>query len=200
MVREQEKSSFSNEPTKNKNEQFFSLSKNNNYEELISLFSNVLQRVENRIISNITQINQNNVNLPNTETVSFNSRNLGVSDIYNKIPIFDNQIIQPMEFLEQLEYFYNTSNISFESFKYGIRNNFKNEPALWQQAYLHTFNNFEDFKQAFKEHFWSETRQLEIRLSLQSALYCEGSFVNYFMRLGISIKSPSTSLFGQFIN
>lgn len=174
MVREQEKSSFSNEPTKNKNEQFFSLSKNNNYEELISLFSNVLQRVENRIISNITQINQNNVNLPNTETVSFNSRNLGVSDIYNKIPIFDNQIIEPMECLEQLEYFYNTSNISFESFKYGIRNNFKNEPALWQQAYLHTFNNFEDFKQAFKEHFWSETRQLEIRLSLQSALYCEG--------------------------
>lgn len=53
---------------------------------------------------------------------------------------------------------------------------------MWSRAFLHCFHDFNEFKNAFKEQFWSETKQLQISLRLQSARYNEGSFTCYFMK------------------
>lgn len=45
------------------------------------------------------------------------------------------------------------------------------------------FENFESFKRAFIDQFWSETQQLEVKLKLQSSKFIngKGTFVEHFM-------------------
>lgn len=130
------------------------------------------------IVTQVLNSIQNLRVMPNTSTQP------GI-DLNRHLPFFGNDdTVHPIDFLQQIEHFYESSQISFNDFKIAIGNQFKGKALLWSKAYLHTFHDFHSFKNSFREHFWSETKQLEIRLLLQAARFEEktGSFVDHFMK------------------
>lgn len=163
----------------NKNDQF-----KNNVENLIHKDNN-LEQLLNQVMSTMNQINLNvNRNNPQ-DSYNISRNNVNNFETSKKLPVFDDTgTLHPMEFLEVLEYSMISENIPFEIFKFIIRNQFKGTASLWSQAFLHNFTDFESFKLAFMDQFWSETKQLQIKLDLQSQYYKEGqgSLVNYFMK------------------
>ncbi|XP_044764496.1 uncharacterized protein LOC123321055 [Coccinella septempunctata] len=156
----------------------------NNVQNIVKQGDN-LEHLLKQVISTMNQINLN-VNRDNQQDVyNIPRNNVNNFEASKKLPVFDDTgTLHPMEFLEVLEYAMISENIPFETFKFIIRNQFRGAASLWSQAFLHTFADFESFKVAFKDQFWSETKQVQVKIDLQSRCYREGqsSLVNYFMK------------------
>lgn len=105
--------------------------------------------------------------------------------ISSRLPVFnDDGTLHPIDFVNQVEQEFRVLGMSFENFQYTLSEKFGNKARVWSQALLFSFRSFQDFKTAFVQHFWSETKQLDIKLELQATKYTEreGSLVNHFMK------------------
>ncbi|CAH1102304.1 unnamed protein product [Psylliodes chrysocephalus] len=99
------------------------------------------------------------------------------------LPTFDNrEKIHPVEFLENIELYFNVNSISFRQLKFYLNTLMENSAKTWFQAYSHMFGSYNDFKNSFLQQYWGPTLQLNIKLKLESGRYQEehGSFVDYF--------------------
>lgn len=167
-------------------------------DQLIALFNNFLHSVGGQNVINSKNRDDNVNHLVNKREINQLPQNSNILDAGKQIPMFDNQNIHPVEFLEHIEHIYHQGNMSFDNFRFLITNNFKGEASLWRQAFLHTFENFQDFKAAFLNHFWSESTQLQVKLRLQAARYNEGSLTNHFMKcvnMAKHLSQPFPELF-----
>lgn len=115
------------------------------------------------------------------------NKNVSILEATHKLPVFDNSgNLHPVDFIEQLEDFYDLQNVSFDRFKkYVLINHFQGTALLWFQACMLTFDNFKNFKDGFINHFWSENIQDEVKSKLKESTFLEhqGSVVEHFMRL-----------------
>ncbi|CAH1163446.1 unnamed protein product [Phaedon cochleariae] len=156
--------------------------------------SNNVNLDRQELISIVTQVMSTLQNLPNTSNT--NQDNSQLNNIRNsqvemgKLPIFDTKTnLHPIDFLEQLEYYYNMNRVPFEYFKYVIANHLKGEASLWGQACLNNFYDFGSFKNAFKQQFWNEDIQDEVLDKLRKTKYeGKGSLVQHFLLLMSSTK------------
>lgn len=119
-------------------------------------------------------------------------QNLGLSKCnhnYNEkltinVPIFkDEGTIHPVDFVNRVEHEFKLSGTSFERFKYNLGEKFEGTSLVWSQAFLITFENFQQFKDSFLRQFWSDTKQMDLRLKLQSGKYTDknGTLVKHFL-------------------
>ncbi|KAB0790255.1 hypothetical protein PPYR_15404, partial [Photinus pyralis] len=155
-----------NSGTKVKHDNFINTSCGNTQTDMVDLVT--------QIVSALAKMNVIQGNDKSRQVIEQNVKSTGSLDLVKKLPSFDgSENSHPMEFITQIEYFYRFEKISFECLRFLLANQFKGSAMLWSRAYLNSFTDFETFKQGFKEQYWSETKQLEIRLKLQSARYPE---------------------------
>lgn len=105
-------------------------------------------------------------------------------EVNKHLPVFDNKNgVHPMEFIECIESSIDTQNKPFSTYKGIIANKLEGSALLWKQAFMQFCSSYQEFKKSFIEQFWSESKQLEVRLKLQSALYNENEgFANHFLK------------------
>ncbi|XP_031358619.1 uncharacterized protein LOC116182240 [Photinus pyralis] len=106
-------------------------------------------------------------------------------DINKRLPIFDNKgMVHPLEFLEQVDCYYNLNKVPYSYFRMVVANQFRGEALSWSQTHMHTFSNFDEFKAGFRDFFWSDVIQSECLYNLEKNKYYAsmGSFSQHFMR------------------
>lgn len=145
-----------------------------------------------KLVSEIVQMSLRHQQIviepPKVETVNLtaNSRNnnamVNCNNLENLkfIPIFDdNGSIHPVDFIRQVEQLIDSTNFPLAACF--LADKFKGRAKTWADVFLSTFNEFDSFKTAFLEQFWGHSQQLKVKLLLESNVYNEGSFVDYFL-------------------
>lgn len=98
-----------------------------------------------------------------------------------KLPVFDNTVMHPIDFLEQLEQFFDINKIPFKDFKSITCDLFLNSAKLWVDACFLEVNDYQSFKTKFLEHFWSDQQQDEVLVAFRTVRYEGGSLTEHFL-------------------
>lgn len=180
-------------------------------EDLERLINNMVQQnvrdtfnmfmFNNRCVSNNQQdqrsdfISDQNVFLNSSTNVN-NFPNL--VNMISHIPFFNDEgSIHPIDFIEQIQMLINNYNIPFANIRILLADKFKGKAKAWGEAFLTSFSTFDNFKNAFVDFFWDETKQQYFKSKIESGIYERGSYVEHFTKyvaMARHIYPPFTDL------
>lgn len=146
-----------------------------------------------RLVAEVIQ-QMNSVQIQNQPPINRMERNENLLDV-KKLPVFDNEsLLHPVDFLNALESF-QVQNLPYQNFAFLTSTLFEKNAKIWADAYVSTFNNYQSFRRAFLNQFWGPTKQVQIKLKIESARYTDNAvtFVdhfNYFVGLAKYLDPP----------
>lgn len=147
-------------------------------------FNNLDSFIRNIVNQSITDTFKNN----NQQTLPFQIDNISeynriLANIDNMLPEFHgNNTLHPIDFLEKIKFLLQRNNTSFLEIKFLLAKKLQGRAKAWSEAYLKSFLTFTEFEEAYLRYFWSETKQLEIKLKIWQGKYETGSLVDHFTK------------------
>lgn len=145
-------------------------------EELHSFIQNAVQQNVRNALNHIesqSQYNRNNF-VENVNPSMFGN--------FSNVPNFDDEgSIHPVDFIGQIQVFFQNNNLSFNNIKFNLAEKFQGRAKIWGNAFVTSFTDFNTFKNYFLDYFWDDTRQLNIKLKIESGIYERGSYVEHFL-------------------
>ncbi|XP_046416733.1 putative uncharacterized protein DDB_G0272516 [Neodiprion fabricii] len=136
-----------------------------------------LQQIQNPVQQPVT----NNDQISVSELIVSLQR----SHIDAKAPEFtDEEVINPIEYLENLENYFRLKCVKEECKLSIVESKLSGRAKIWWEASKETINTYNDFKEAFKNKFYSIPIQVKVKTKWSSRRYNQqdGSLQTYFFK------------------
>lgn len=142
----------------------------NNVEEQIKL----LREENDQLYESIEKLKNEIKSKPQDTSLNIQSERLAKINI--TIPKFKGGIYErPIKFLSEFESYISVKNVSFDEFKLLLNQSLESDAKDWWYVNEDSIDNFEEFRNMFKERFWCSNIQRKIKRKIECGQYIFGS-------------------------